>query len=114
MALSIGRLGAVSTTSVMAMQPQSYGIQNQSAVSTAYEESIQQLGSGASVDGVHPVQYPKSQLVANRVSQIEDSQRMEQAYNSIATAFEGNISSYDQSMMGMSYASVGANIDTFA
>lgn len=114
MALSVGRLGAMSTTSVMAMQPQSYGIQNQSTVSEAYQESVQQLGSSAGVDGVHPVQYPNSQLVANRVSQIQDSQRMEQAYNSIATAFEGNVSSYDSAMVGMNYASVGANIDTFA
>lgn len=114
MALSVGRLGNASATSVLSMQAQNFSVRNQSAVSAVYEESIQQTGMEASVGGVHPVQYPNAQLVANRVSQIQDSQRIEQAYNDIAAGLSGEIAFYNETSLGGQYDSLGTKVDAFA
>lgn len=114
MALSVGRLGSTSASSILSMQAQSFSLNNQSAVSAVYEESIQQTGMEASIGGVHPVQYPNAQLVANRVSQIQESQRMEQAYNDIAAGLSGEIAFYNETSLGGQYNSIGTKVDAFA
>ena len=113
MALSIGRLGGASLTSMVGVQPQNYSVKNQSAISEAYGESIQQL-SGMGIGGAQPVQYTNAQLVENRIGQIREAQKVDKAYNAIASAFEGYTPAYDGSLQGASYSAAGANVDLFA
>lgn len=110
MALSIGRLGG------MSIQAQHYSLGNQSNVSSAYKESMQQASGafGASVTGAHPVQYPTAQLTDNRIAQIKGAQHMEQAYNAIASSFDASNTSYRADKTGANYSAAGANIDLFA
>lgn len=117
MALSIGRLGGASSTAYVAMQSQNYSLKNQSSVSDAYEESMQQVGGagmGAAIGSAHPVQYPNAQLTENRISQIRGAQQAEKNYNAIASAFQGYTASYDANMQGTTYSTAGAGIDLFA
>ncbi len=97
MALSVGSLGGLTTTSYMSVQPQSYALHNQSSVSTAYEESMQQ----GMIHSTHPVQYSSAQLTENHIAQLQASQKLEQAFQSVAAGLDG-------------YTVPGAVIDTFA
>lgn len=112
MALSVGRMSAASTTSYEQIRPQNYSVTNQSAVSSVYEESVQQ--AGALVGGAQPVQYPNAQIAEQAVSHVQASQKMEQAYNAIASAFEGTTTSYQGDMQGSGYAMIGSQIDVYA
>lgn len=117
MALSIGRLGGASSTAYVAMQPQNYSLNNQSAVSAAYEESLMQvsgMGAGDAIDSTPPVQYPNAQLTENRIAQIRGAQQAEKGYHSIAAAFEGYTASYNANLQGTTYNTTGAGIDVFA
>lgn len=113
MSLSIGRLGGMGGVSYVSTSPESYALTNQSQVSDAYQESKVQ-GAGNGVGSVNPVQYPTVQVQENQVSQIQASQRADQAYQQIASAFEGVTASYGPDLMGQDYSRAGANIDLYA
>ena len=113
MALSVGRLGGMSLSAMVGLRPQNYSVKNQSAISEAYGESIQQL-SGLGIGAAQPVQYTNAQLVENRIGQIREAQEVDKAYNAIASAFEGYTPAYDGSLQGASYSAAGANVDLFA
>ncbi len=117
MALSIGSISGISSASMNGITPIHYPIENQAEVSDAYTDSMQTNGVssvGGSIDAVPPVQYPTAQLTENRIAQLDESIRMEGEYNSIADEFSGYNTSYNSSMQGMSYSTVGSNIDVYA
>lgn len=112
MSLSIGRLSASATTSSYAsIRPQSYSVANEAEVSAAYTESVQQAsGVSGPIGGADPVQYPNAQTVAG----VSGAHEVEQAYNAVASAFEGATTSYGADLVGTSYGVVGSNIDVYA
>lgn len=110
MALSIGRMGA--TTSYSQIRPQSYALSNESQTSAAYEASKTQSLQG--IGAVDPVQYPNAQTSGKSLSGISSAQEVEQAYNAIASAFEGVTTFYGQDSVGSSYGMLGSQIDVYA
>lgn len=116
MGLSVASMRPISSVSYVSRSPQMYAVANESAVSSAYAESIQKpeaAGSGiGSVDGARPVQYANTKTTAT--SPTEETQRMSRAYNDIASAFAGLTTSYAQDMSGMQYGLAGSNIDVYA
>ena len=94
---------------------QAYTVDNKADFSDAFVESVKKLPSADAVEGVAPVQYPTAQIMTRRIGQIQDSQRVSQGLNSIASGFEGITTGYGQSGDGRSgYGMVGSAIDLFA
>jgi hypothetical protein len=113
MALSIGSLGGMRAASYVSTTPQYYSIDNQSQVSAVFQETLAQ-GVGSAVDSVNPVQYPTAQVNSNRISHMQAAQQVDQAYQAVASAFEGKTVGYQQNMMGVGYARTGSSFDAYA
>ena len=100
------------TTSYSQIRPQSYALSNESQTSAAYEASKTQSLQG--IGAVDPVQYPNAQTGGKSLSGISSAQEVEQAYNAIASAFEGVTTFYGQDSVGSSYGMLGSQIDVYA
>lgn len=117
MAMSgISPIGAYS--SMAAIKPIQYQVQNQSEVSDAYQESVGALGGAQSsrpVDAVSPVVYANAQKMATESVDTNDvAQKVSQAYNKIASSFSDKITGYSSHGSGEKYSMVGNSIDLFA
>ncbi len=107
---------SVDSATSLVVNPQYYSLNNQSQVSTAYEQSMQVGGvsGAAAVKGAHPVQYPNANVYEAQATQRQEAVAMESAYNAIATSFDGATTAYSSSLAASSYASVGAGFDAYA
>ena len=113
MGLSIGRMGATSTSSYMAVRPQQYALSNESQASDVYEASAVKGMTGLGT--VHPVQYPNAQVSGqSSTSSVAAAHGVEEAYNEIASAFTGMATSYGADIIGTSYGMIGSQIDVYA
>ena len=94
---------------------QAYTVDNKADFSDAFVDSVKNLSSADAVEGAAPVQYPTAQIMTRRIGQIQDSQRVSQGLNTIASGFEGITTGYSRGGNGQSgYAMVGSAIDLFA
>ncbi len=94
---------------------QAYTLDNKADFSDAFVESVKKLPSADAVESVAPVVYPTAQIMTRRIGQIQDSQRVNQGLNSIASGFEGVTTGYGSSGDGSrGYGMTGSRIDLFA
>ena len=112
MGLSIGRMGATSTSSYMAVRPQQYALSNESQASDVYEASAVRGMTGLGT--VHPVQYANAQVSGQSSTSSVAAHGVEEAYNEIASSFTGMATSYGADMIGTSYGMIGSQIDVYA
>jgi hypothetical protein len=109
MGYSVDGLGPVSITQ---QRPMAYALQNNSQVSSSFEDSMKIAQGG--VTPPSPVSYPTAQIETNRINQAEASQETNRAYNQIASSFGSAATTYDANSQSFAYATVGSNIDLFA
>ncbi len=126
MGLSATGIGSVQGLSSSSMNPiqsvsyrtgveQAYKVENEADFSDAFIESVKGLSSPESVEGAMPVQYPTATVMNRRIGQLEDSVRVNEGLNSIASAFEGLTTGYGYSgKSSKGYSVVGSHIDLFA
>ncbi len=94
---------------------QAYTVDNKADFSDAFTESIKRLPSADAVESAAPVVYPTAQVMTRRIGQIQDSQRVSQGLNSIASGFEGITTGYGSGGdTTRGYGMVGSQIDLFA
>ena len=112
MSMSIG--GVSSAYSMYQVKPMNYALSNQAPVSDVYDEHKQV----DNIATVAPVVYPNAQEVkAGEVASTDgkdDSVKVNQQFNQIASKFGTNTIGYGRDMAGMSYAQVGSSFDAFA
>ena len=115
MGLSASSMNPISGISYRSTVPQAYTIDNQSDFSDAFTDSVKSLPSADAVEGAAPVQYATAYTMTRRVSQLEDSQRINEGLNSIARGFEGIATGYgSRGDVTRGYGMVGSQIDPFA
>ena len=114
MGLSIASLNPISNVTMVTPKEQAYSISNQSAVSQAYKDSINNTVTPKAVRGPAPVQYATSRYDVSSVSGIQANRRMTRAYNDIASGFNGVNTSYDRNSQASSYDTIGQSVDLFA
>lgn len=114
MGLSVASLTPVSSGAYVATRQQAYSIDNESAVSSAYRDSIKNTATPEGVLGPAPVQYATTRYNVSGVSSLEENQRMSKAYNDIASNFGGVSTSYNSNYEASSYDTVGGAFDAFA
>ena len=119
----IGSIGGLSSASMNPIQQvtyresvdQAYTIDNQSDFSDAFVDSVRDLSSAESVEGVPPVQYPTANVLTRRIGQIEEGMRVNAGYNSIAAGYEGVTVGYGRGgAASQGFGMVGSTIDLFA
>ncbi len=112
MSMSIG--GATSAYSMYQVKPMNYAVSNQAKVSDVYDEHKQV----DNIATVAPVVYPNAQEV--KVGEVastdgkEDSMKINQQFNQIASKFGSNTVGYGRDMAAQSYGQVGSSFDAFA
>ena len=123
MGLSASGIGGLSSSSMNPIQgvsyrssvEQAYSIDNQADFSDAFVESMRGLPAADAVEGAPPVQYPTATIVTRRIGQIEDSVRVNEGLNSIASGFTGRTTGYSRGgEASRGYDMVGSTIDLFA
>lgn len=114
MALSVASLSPVSSVSFVAPKQQAYSISNESAVSSAYRDSIKNTSTPQGVTGPAPVQYATRRYDVSSVNTLNANQKMTRAYNNIASTFGGANTSYNSQSVASSYDMVGMGFDMFA
>lgn len=93
-----------------------YALQNTSAVSSAYTQSmknIQRTGAFADIDAANPVVYPNAQVV-DPAKQVKASQETNKEFNSVASGFMGMTTGYGGAGTSTGYEMLGSNFDAFA
>lgn len=107
-------IGGISGYSMYQTQPMNYALSNQAPVSDVYDEH-KAVGN---ISTVAPVVYPNAQEV--KVGEVastdgqEETQRVSQQFNNIASKFNGTTVGYGRDMGGYSYSQVGSSFDAFA
>ncbi|MCR5770766.1 MAG: hypothetical protein K6G87_05950 [Butyrivibrio sp.] len=108
--MAVGAIRAMRAySSVSFTQPLNYALSNNSEVSSAYAQSVQQPSEVASaVDPVSPVGYPNAQKInASKLDPVEASAM----FNEVAESFGGSITGYGSKGTGSTYNTIGQNID---
>ncbi len=111
MAMSVGGIGGYN---VYQTQPMNYALSNKAPVSDVYNKH-KAVGD---ISTVAPVVYPNAQEV--KVGEVastdgqEESRKVSQQFNNIASNFNGNTVGYGREMSAMSYGQVGSSFDAFA
>lgn len=114
MGLSVASLNPVSSVLYTTPKTQTTAIENQSAVSDSYRESLGMRTSPESITGAPPVQYAQSRQATPVASTLRANQMANQAYNDIAFRFNGNPTTYGSDSMGRAYETPGGTLDLFA
>ena len=116
MALSIGGLSAYS--SAASVQPMNYAVSNQSEVSSAYQESLNQVAGTTAFLGIHgasPVQYANAQYArVDSTAQVQRAQEVNRELNTVAAGFEGQSVGYQQDSTSYGYQMLGSILDLYA
>ncbi|MGN0160967.1 MAG: hypothetical protein ACI4AQ_06235 [Lachnospiraceae bacterium] len=112
------RIGNIGGYGGIAVSPYNYSVRNQSDVSDAYIESVDEIGkmnASEDIGIVQPVRYPnaKAQPV-DPVKRMQDAQKVNQEYNQVAANFKGNDTWYGADALSGGYQTVGGTIDLFA
>ena len=111
MGMSIDGLGAYS---MYQTKPMNYTLSNQAPVSDVYDKH-KAVGD---ISTVAPVVYPNAQEV--KVGEVastdgkEESLKVSQQYNQIASKFGNTTVGYGRDMTGYSYGQAGSTFDAFA
>lgn len=113
MGLSVASLNPIKSVTYVSQKPQAYTIENKSDVSSAYKESLKNTVTPEGINGPAPVQYATR---FNRVSStsLDKNRLMNRAYNTIASAFGGDVTGYDRNREPSAYGVVGNGVDLFA
>lgn len=114
MGLSVASLNPISNVTMVTAKEQAYSISNQSGVSQAYKESINNTVTPKAVRGPAPVQYATARYDVSSNRGIQANRRMTRAYNDIAAGFNGVSTSYDRNRQASSYDLTGQGVDLFA
>ena len=116
MSLAINAINAYSAVS--AVRPMNYAVKNQSDVSSAYMESINETQSVEGFSGigaVNPTQYPNAQSVEiNPMMKLAKTQSVSKDLNAIASGFSGITTGYDSTSQSYGYQTIGSVIDLYA
>ncbi|MCR5641094.1 MAG: hypothetical protein K6G04_07050 [Lachnospiraceae bacterium] len=117
MGLSVSSLRPIRALSYSQVTPKAYAVGNESEVSDVFQSSVA-LQSDDRVNATPPVQYAtakKSRISStSRRPELEENQRMNQAFNKYLAAFAGKTTSYGVEGMGESVSFVGNQIDMYA
>ncbi|MBE5843312.1 MAG: hypothetical protein E7302_03905 [Butyrivibrio sp.] len=111
MAISVGGVGGYS---VYQAQPMNYSLSNKAEVSDVYNKH-KAVGD---ISTVAPVVYPNAQEV--KVGEVastdgqEESRKVNQQFNDIASKFNQATVGYGRDMGGYSYSQIGGSFDAFA
>ena len=111
MSLSVGAIGSFGQ--LTAVKPLNYALTNQSAVSSAYENSLQ---SGGDIRPASPVSYPNARTVSlgEQAERIRKARNSDQGYQAIAEHFKGTAASYQRDMGVQTYSLTGSSFDAIA
>lgn len=116
MAFSIGGLSAYGNGA--AVRPMSYAVENQSQVSSAYQDSVKQMSGTDTFPGIGaagPVQYANAQYVkVDSAAQVQRAQEVSRGLNSVASGFEGRAVGYDADSAAYGYDMIGSTLDLYA
>ena len=116
MALSIGGLSAYGNA--VAVRPMNYAVENQSQVSSAYQDSVKQLSGAGSFPGIgatNPVQYANAQYVkVDSTVQVQRAQEAKRGLNTVASGFAGRAVGYDEASATYGYEMIGSTLDLYA
>ena len=110
MSMSIGGINAYS---LYQTKPMNYSLSNQAPVSDVYD----QHKAVGNISTVPPVVYPNAQEV--KAGEIvttdgqEESRKVSQQFNNIASKFQGNTTGYGRDMSAQSYGQIGSSFDAF-
>ena len=105
---------SVSGSSQVQQKSMNYSLENESDVSGAYAESLQQA-TPARVDAVPPVRYANATLDrVDPAQRMSMSQQVNRAYNNVASRFGGTTTGYGQDRAARAYGMVGQSVDLFA
>jgi hypothetical protein len=114
MGLSVASLRPISGLSYVQQKPMNYTVDNQSDVSGAFVESMENA-SPAKVDAAPPVRYPTAQVSSiDSAEQVTRNQQVNRAYNNIASRYSGTVTGYGQDRAARAYGTVGQALDLFA
>ncbi len=115
MGLSVERVGAVGSTPYVSTVQNSYAIDNRSAISDAFVESLGRSSATDDVQAAPPVQYANAKNIKiSGTQKVEDSLKVNKAYNDLAEAFNGVSTSYGADSMATSYSPIGGSFDAYA
>lgn len=113
MALSVGGLN----NNYSVVRPMNYSVENNSKVSDAYTQSVEQtsrVGSFSDVLAVQPVGYANAQIAkVDPMAQLEQAKKAGQEFNQIASGFSGMTTGYTSSRTAAGYEMIGSNVDLF-
>ncbi len=113
MGLSVASLDPISSLKQVSTRPEAYAVENQAEVSDAFSESMK-TATAERVSGAAPVVYPNAQTQTSEISRTGRAQQVSDAYNKIASSFQGATVGYDANSRASSYGMVGSNIDVYA
>ncbi len=113
MGLSVASLEPISSLKQVTARPEAYAVENQADVSDAFSESMK-MASADRVSGAAPVVYPNAQTQTNEVGRMGRAREVSDAYNKIASSFQGATVGYDSRSNAASYGMVGSNFDAYA
>lgn len=113
MALSSSSMRPASGISYSSSRPMAYAVDYQSRVSSAFEDSLKVNGVD-DIQAAAPVQYATATRTTNAIRQLEANRETNSAYNDLAASFNGATTGYDRASHAQNFATIGANIDTFA
>lgn len=108
--MAVGAIRAMRAySSVSFTQPLNYALSNNSEVSTAYAQAVQEPTQVASaIDPVSPVGYPNAQKITTKKLDPVETSAM---FNEVAKSFAGSVTGYGSTGTGSTYNTVGQNID---
>ena len=111
----VGAVGSVDSTPYVSTVQNSYAIKNYSDISGAFVDSIKGSSSTGGVQAAPPVQYANAKNIRiGSTEKAEETQKVSQAFNSLAKAFSGANTSYGADSVGTAYSVVGGGFDAFA
>ncbi|MCR5476415.1 MAG: hypothetical protein K6E92_02175 [Lachnospiraceae bacterium] len=116
--MGVGRISPISGYgSVSYIQPMQYRVDNTSAPSDAYAESVKRTGGRDAVSASRPVQYANAQATGSMAAspkQSEEAQKTEAAFNRIASSYDQAVTGYGRGGQGSSYDVIGSQLNLFA
>lgn len=115
MGLSVSSLNPISSAAYVVNSQHARSIENESAISSAYRESVGNTATNEGVLGPAPVQYTGRRNVLSGISRhITENRRVSKGLNNIAAEFSGVNTFYDRNFAANSYAVVGQGLDLMA
>lgn len=116
MDFAIGSTGIYN--SMTRTKPMNYAVDNQSQVSNAYQQSVENISQSSGfqpVGAANPVQYPNQVNVQEAsIASIQKSQETNREFNQVAKGFAGQVTGYSAGSVATGYDIVGSQFDAFA